>query len=159
MSEKCDACEADYNAQLNNVDIMAATILHNMEAELRVENQSFGNVLAVIHRDGGHYITQHGHKKASEDAIEIVTKLRTKLAEAEERNKPLDDLLRTLSHDIRRVVDGRDNLQADLTASKERYKELKDTVQISCNPPDDCNDPKVLKTYMKACFEQSQKGD
>ena len=51
------------------------------------------------------------------------------------------------------------NLNTHLAAGKEQYKELKDTVQISCNPPDDCNDPKVLKTYMKACFEQSQKGD
>ncbi len=49
--------------------------------------------------------------------------------------------------------------EADLAASKEQYKDLHDTVQISCNPPDDCNDPKVLKTYMKACFEQAQKGD
>ena len=39
---------------------------------LKAENQSFGNVLAVIHRDGGHYITEHGHKKASEDARKIV---------------------------------------------------------------------------------------
>lgn len=32
------------------------------------------NLLAVIHKDGGHYIHKHGYKKAVEDAIEIVTK-------------------------------------------------------------------------------------
>jgi len=40
------------------------------------ENLSFGNVLAVIHRDGGHYISRHGHDKASKDAIKIILKLR-----------------------------------------------------------------------------------
>lgn len=34
---------------------------------------------------------------------------------------------------------------------------LRDTVSVSCNPPKDCNDPEVLKTYMKACFEQANK--
>ena len=36
--------------------------------------------------------------------------------------------------------------------TEERYKNLRNTVLISCNPPEDCNDPKVLKTYMKACY-------
>ena len=36
---------------------------------------------------------------------------------------------------------------------EEKYKELNDTVQICCDPPDDCNDPVVLKTYMKKCFD------
>ncbi len=34
---------------------------------------------------------------------------------------------------------------------------LRDTVSVSCHPPKDCNDPEVLKTYMKACFDESQK--
>lgn len=36
-----------------------------------------------------------------------------------------------------------------------KLEALKDTVLISCNPPKDCNSPKVLKRYMKACFEQA----
>lgn len=39
----------------------------------------------------------------------------------------------------------------------EKLKNLRDTVSISCNPPADCNDPKVLKTYMKACFDEAEK--
>lgn len=35
-------------------------------------------------------------------------------------------------------------------------KELRDTVLISCNPPDDCGDPEVLKRYMKACYEKAK---
>ena len=34
---------------------------------------------------------------------------------------------------------------------------LRDTVSINCNLPDDCNDPVVLKTYMKACFDEAEK--
>lgn len=51
-------------------------------AEAKEQNQSFANVLAVIHRDGGHYITKHGHKKASIDAIKILEDRRNGLAEA-----------------------------------------------------------------------------
>ena len=36
-------------------------------------------------------------------------------------------------------------------------EKLRDTVSISCNPPKDCNDPKVLKKYMKGCFDEAQK--
>ncbi len=38
-------------------------------------------------------------------------------------------------------------------------EDLRTTVLIACNPPDDCNDPKVLKTYMKACFEKASEGE
>ena len=51
---------------------------------VKEENQSFGNVLAVIHKDGGHYITNHGYEKASKDAIQIVLELRGELATANE---------------------------------------------------------------------------
>ena len=30
------------------------------------------NLLAVIHRDGGHYVTQHGLNKACEDAKKVI---------------------------------------------------------------------------------------
>lgn len=38
-----------------------------------------------------------------------------------------------------------------------KLEALRDTVSVSCHPPKDCNDPEVLKTYMKACFDESQK--
>jgi hypothetical protein len=34
------------------------------------------NLLAVIHRDGGHYVTEHGIEKAAEDAEKIVVSMR-----------------------------------------------------------------------------------
>jgi len=38
------------------------------------EIKAYRNVLAVIHRDGGRYIKEHGYEKASSDAMEIVLK-------------------------------------------------------------------------------------
>ena len=51
-----------------------------------------------------------------------------------------------------------EQLEGENKTLEKKYKDLNDTVQISCNPPDDCNDPVVLKTYMKACFDEAQKG-
>jgi len=47
---------------------------------LRAMNQSFGNVLATIHGDGGHYVSKYGHVKASKDAIKIILQLQTEIA-------------------------------------------------------------------------------
>ena len=58
-------------------------------AAAKAQNQSFGNVLAVIHRDGGHYITKHGHEKASEDAIKIVLDLRKENDRLKEFARPV----------------------------------------------------------------------
>ena len=39
--------------------------------KLRKENESASNLLAIIHRDGGHYQTKHGTVKSVKDAIKI----------------------------------------------------------------------------------------
>ena len=49
------------------------------------------------------------------------------------------------------IMENLDQLQAE----NEKLKELVDTVLISCNPPEDCNDVDVLKTYMKACLDKA----
>ena len=38
-------------------------------------NQHLGNLLAIIHRDGGHYIGKHGIDKAVKDAEAILSRL------------------------------------------------------------------------------------
>ncbi len=51
-----------------------------------------------------------------------------------------------------------DNTMKSLFSAEQRIKDLealRDTVQISCNPPKDCNDPVVLKKYMKGCFDEA----
>jgi DNA repair exonuclease SbcCD ATPase subunit len=53
-----------------------------LEAEnerLAASDTALGNLLAVIHRDGGHYRTEHGTAQAAEDAQEIVIQLRTEI--------------------------------------------------------------------------------
>jgi hypothetical protein len=56
-----------------------------LECELARANQLFldsldpshaGSLLAIIHRDGGHYLTKHGWQKAALDAAEIVYEMR-----------------------------------------------------------------------------------
>ena len=64
-------------------------------------------------------------------------------------------------HDYKNPIDDAlINMEAiivKLQAENNELKELVDTVLISCNPPDSCNDTKVLKTYMKACHDQATK--
>ena len=55
---------------------------------------------------------------------------------------------------ISRAVDIANKLQDKVN----ELEDLRDIVQINCNPPDDCNDPIVLKNYMKGCLEQALKG-
>lgn len=38
--------------------------------ELEKYHHDARNLLAVVHRDGGHYVTEHGFQKACEDAAE-----------------------------------------------------------------------------------------
>ena len=46
--------------------------------------EAIGNLLAVIHRDGGHYEGNHGTPPAIEEAQRIVVGLRSELAAKEE---------------------------------------------------------------------------
>ena len=62
-----------------------------------------------------------------------------------------------LEAQLDKVVKEKNQLQSQLAAAEERYKELRETVLISCHPPIDCNDAEVLKIYMLACFEVASK--
>ena len=84
--QNCSCCEkATCGDNTNPLVTENATLqdrIEQLEREVgkaKAENQSFGNVLALIHRDGGHYITKHGHEKASKDAIKIVLGLEESL--------------------------------------------------------------------------------
>lgn len=48
-------------------------------SEAAKEAHAIGNLLAVIHRDGGHYQSEHGTAKACDDAHDIIHALRTRL--------------------------------------------------------------------------------
>jgi len=39
------------------------------------------DLLAIIHRDGGHYVAEHGLEKAQQDAIKIIYELRETMYE------------------------------------------------------------------------------
>ncbi len=85
------------------------------------------------------------------------------LVKQAKRIKQLADRLETLEY--RELCDNcsaKTGLPQELVGcvAKKQIKELeafRDTVSIYCHPPKDCNDPEVLKTYMKGCFDESQK--
>lgn len=42
-----------------------------------------------------------------------------------------------------------------LIMEKHLLQQLWVTVNLSCDPPKDCNDPVILKRYMKACMKKA----
>lgn len=61
--ETCDECHEP--VEWHDLDKMTAF----EEAEKNIQHAS--NLLAVMHRDGGHYISEHGFEKACKDAEKI----------------------------------------------------------------------------------------
>ena len=55
--------------------------------------KGLSDLLAVIHRDGGQYISQHGLAKAYEDAVKIIHNLRDRLDASESRCEHQSGLL------------------------------------------------------------------
>ena len=64
-----------------------------------------GSLLAVIHRDGGHYQAEHGMQKASGDAITAVHVLRGSLEGYVEANKYMKGELDDALEDARKYAD------------------------------------------------------
>jgi hypothetical protein len=71
--------------------------LSNLDKEPSEDAAQLGELLAVVHRDGGHYQDQHGTHKAVKAAMEIVSSLRLHAALPESHEgasvptDPLDD--------------------------------------------------------------------
>jgi hypothetical protein len=60
-----------------------ASVRAVLTAALEEAQRSLGNLLAIIHRDGGHYQAEHGTTKAVEDAHLIWAELMTAAEEAQ----------------------------------------------------------------------------
>ena len=65
------------------------------DSECRQLRGEVSNLLAVIHRDGGQYQSQHGDCKATVDAQTIIIQLREELAELRARIVEMSDLCLT----------------------------------------------------------------
>lgn len=57
--------------------------------DLRSFQVGLGNLLAVIHRDGGHYQAEHGLERACADAEKVVIDLRMSVSALEESHRIL----------------------------------------------------------------------
>lgn len=54
-------------------------LVRSLRAEQQELEQLCGNLLAVIHGDGGHYIDEHGWEQAINDAIDKYNLLRSRM--------------------------------------------------------------------------------
>ena len=59
------------------------------QEKVKANNQCVGDLLAVIHGDGGHYLAEHGLEKACKDAEKEVVSLRMSVSALEESHRIL----------------------------------------------------------------------
>ena len=83
------------------IDLAAAVAKRDEWASgaARLSSQ-LGNLLAVIHRDGGHYESEHGTEKACADAMQRICDTRAGLGVADE----LAMLVRRLAHALQKAA-------------------------------------------------------
>jgi hypothetical protein len=67
-----------------------------MEENRAVPKSHLLELLAIIHRDGGHYTSQHGIEKSRIDAIEIIYKLRSDFDDIKRERAALLKTLKTI---------------------------------------------------------------
>ena len=99
----------------------AITALAPLEAAL-------GNLLAVIHRDGGHYQAEHGTEKAVADAMEAISHERTErdaLAEDAERYRWLHEHTFRTPLEVTNWMRGWDMSKVDIDAAIDQAREGK----------------------------------
>lgn len=60
--------------------VAAALAAQDKVYPLKASHDCMGELLAVIHGDGGHYLQEHGMEKACKDAEKVVTNLRMDVA-------------------------------------------------------------------------------
>lgn len=88
-----DALAWDNGGKPLGVSLTTPTPLYEGEA-MRVKLTGLGDLLAVIHCDGGHYQAEHGTAMAIEDAIAVVHSIRAQNSAVDE----LAMLVRRLAH-------------------------------------------------------------
>jgi hypothetical protein len=102
-----------------------ADLLNEAARQLKASEQRLGDLLAVIHRDGGHYIAEHGMEKAVAVAMQLSS---ARITDAEGRQEA-----------ERRVV--RDEAQAIaeriIQAAKDGYHRCEDYPPYAVTPWDD----------------------
>jgi hypothetical protein len=113
---------------MNGSFVKDATIAELL-AEVAQLQQQAGNVLARIHRDGGHYIAEHGWEKACKDADDIVCNM----LQHTDYNTALVAENTQLRED-RLVLDGRVMVAETMLA--DFYHRAKDTDKCSRSPID-----------------------
>jgi hypothetical protein len=121
-------------------DTRTIAMLEARIAELEPSDKWLGEVMAMLHGDGGHYVAKHGAEKA---ALDAVAKYHALLAERDKLAKACDAIKRLHMHstenriseaerlkeESRRLFADNIRLEAELDAARadaERYRWLRD---------------------------------
>ena len=73
--EVCEAIEeCGASEELTEASMKACALLEELNS-LVDNDERLGNLLAIVHRDGGHYTEKHGVEKSYEDAKEKVSNM------------------------------------------------------------------------------------
>jgi len=88
--------------------------------------QAGRDLIAIVHGDGGHYCEAHGDRKAADDAIAIVSKLRVDLDAERKRREDAEALL----HNYSRLADA---AMFDANRSGYEYDRKGEMVDISAH--------------------------
>lgn len=92
---RADILKINWDIARARVDQLESQV-RDLTGERERERQALGNLLAVIHRDGGHYQAEHGSKKAAEDAETLVCWLRDNVERLESQVRELTMLRKGL---------------------------------------------------------------
>ena len=103
----------------------AAVVIRNQADAIAALSSQLGNLLAVIHRDGGHYESEHGTEEACADAETAVHVLRGSLEGYVEANRYMKGELDDALEDARKYCEAKREIARRVEAA---YREAVDTL-------------------------------
>ncbi|KKN75779.1 hypothetical protein LCGC14_0376550 [marine sediment metagenome] len=127
------------DAEMSHADEIEA-MEDAQEIQTKPTGVSLTHTLSLRHWDLG----RTGWKIWAKDAIDLIDRQAEQLKAKDE----VEARLRKSWHEAEETL-------VVLYAENVKLDDLKDTVRLACSTPDDCNDPVVLKQYMKACFDKA----
>ncbi len=95
-------------------------------------------------------------KNRADHLFKQVPALKKHIEELENSINELGILIKTKDFAFGQLIKSCDESEAErLRKEKHTLQQLWVTVNLSCGPPEDCNNPAVLKRYMKACIDKA----
>lgn len=100
-----------------------------LEEKRDAMRRASGNLLAVIHGDGGHYTDENGYEKSCADAENVVTSLRVERDEAVDNLRVKKIEWRSTDGHMKAVISQRDEAIARISAERDAMRECVDVLR------------------------------